>query len=447
LSSFNEIMPTRIVILSKEEKKKQQQQRSLDQPTGPPLPVPATPPAAPRPSFRASLLRELQVRTDDDLADIRGSPRLLGYLFSLMASAVMLVSVVQFYRQRGFQDDAAGTYDPYYYFSNNGLVYRWKLWGAVCVSSAGMVLSLWSVWVHLDTFVAPAWWAVAVRDGSRIEQVWIGGLLLFWAAGVHICTSTLSVGESQPNVYFATWIAFGATAMNYSVWRASSGRAETVWQREFRYPPRRRNRDSWRTSQRSEESQGADHRETTYNWLWVGFFSCIFAGAATDIYFNRDNIVLRLRGEPLNLHSHDWIIILTVVWSEVALCGLAVLLNTTWSAAASTPSCRLPRCTIPREERPEHYRCVFGWRQVEGLVILFTTGLKFWVILKYAAVDGVIPGLSNAYFGVWGSFFNGVFCFGTWLRENKNIEYIVLDAPPESDRTNGTPGNESERGT
>jgi hypothetical protein len=441
-------MPTRIVILSKEEKKKkqQQQQRTLDQSTeAPSLPVNAAPSAAaPRPSFRSSVLRGLQVRTDEGEADIRGSPRLLGYLFSMMASSVMLVSVVQFYRQRGFQDDAMVTYDPYYYFSNNGVVYRWKLWGTVSVSSAGMVLSLLSIWVHLDTLVAPDLWAVAVRDGSRIEQCWILGLLLFWAAAVHVCTSTLSVGESQPNVYFATWIAFGATAMNYSVWRESAGRKQTMWHREYSRYQRRQNRDSFRNSQRSNASQGADHRETTYNWLWIGFFSCIFAGAATDIYFNRDNIVLRFRGVPLDLLPHDWIIILTVVWSEVALCCLAVLLNTTWSAAASTPSCRLPHCTIPREDRPERYRCVFGWRQMEGLVILLTTGLKFWVILKYAAVDGVIPGLSNAYFGVWGSFFNGVFCFGTWLRENKNIEYIVIEAPHAEDRANDSPRSSRE---
>ena len=65
---------------------------------------------------------------------------------------------------------------------------------------------------------------------------------------------------------------------------------------------------------------------------------------------------------------------------------------------------------------------------MEGLLILLSTGLKFWVILRYAAVDGVIPGLSNAYFGVWGSFFNGVFCFGTWLREHENMEFLVLES-------------------
>jgi hypothetical protein len=38
---------------------------------------------------------------------------------------------------------------------------------------------------------------------------------------------------------------------------------------------------------------------------------------------------------------------------------------------------------------------------------------------------------SNAYFGVWGSFFNSVFLFGTWLKENKNIDYFVRESNDE----------------
>lgn len=53
------------------------------------------------------------------------------------------------------------------------------------------------------------------------------------------------------------------------------------------------------------------------------------------------------------------------------------------------------------------------------------------VILEYTAVGGLINGLSNAYFGAWGSFFNSVFCFGTWLKENKNIDFFVRESNEE----------------
>jgi hypothetical protein len=57
--------------------------------------------------FRSSILRELSVRGDDPNAeqdedkvrvsseDIRASPRLLGYMFCMIAALVMLVSVIQ----------------------------------------------------------------------------------------------------------------------------------------------------------------------------------------------------------------------------------------------------------------------------------------------------------------------------------------------------------------
>jgi hypothetical protein len=87
-------------------------------------------------------------------------------------------------------------------------------------------------------------------------------------------------------------------------------------------------------------------------------------------------------------------------------------------------------CSVRRSTNT--YHCIFGWRQLEGFIILTATGCKFWVILEYTGVDGVINGLSNAYFGVWGSFFNSVFAFGTWLRENKNMEYIMRESDGEN---------------
>jgi len=55
-------------------------------------------------NFRSSFLREWSERYDDDeeeemvmaTDDIRASPRLLGYLFSMIAGAVMLVSVFEY---------------------------------------------------------------------------------------------------------------------------------------------------------------------------------------------------------------------------------------------------------------------------------------------------------------------------------------------------------------
>ena len=156
-------------------------------------------------------------------------------------------------------------------------------------------------------------------------------------------------------------------------------------------------------------------RETTYNWIWTGIFSIVFAGSATDIYYNRDEIQLELEGKELNLDQKEWIIILSLLWFEVVICMLAIIFNEWFEEPWQLP-CRDRRSTS-----------TFGWRHLEGLIVLIQVGGKFYVILEYTGVDGVINGLSNAYFGVWGSFFNSVFTFGTWLRENKDTEWIARE--------------------
>jgi len=155
--------------------------------------------------------------------------------------------------------------------------------------------------------------------------------------------------------------------------------------------------------------------ETTPNWIWTAVFSGIFCGAVTDLFFNKDELVFRLQGERLQLSNSDWTIILAVIWAEFALCVLVSIINETLDR-----SCALPLLCGPRD------RVYVGWRHLEGLIALGTLGGKCWFILTYTGVDGVVNGLSNAYFGVWGSFFNSVFTFGTWLRENKTLVTLEM---------------------
>lgn len=90
---------------------------------------------------------------------------------------------------------------------------------------------------------------------------------------------------------------------------------------------------------------------------------------------------------------------LEIVWTEVAVCILSVLLN-----ESVIDSWHLP-FTVQRR-RGEPYRCACGWRQLEGLIMLAGVGAKFWVIVEFSGVAGVVNGLSNAYFGLWGTFFS-----------------------------------------
>ena len=363
-------------------------------------------------------------------ADIRASPRLMGYLFQLLACSVMLISVIPFYRGQqnekfidllaaatsaangdgdGTSSPAANSslasrifFDKRLFTSVNGPVYYWKLMGCVAVGSAGVAINLLLLLLHFDTICVPRLWFVLFRDGSKFEFIFLYLMLLFWVGALYVCTSSLSVGEVQPNVYFTTWIAFVAATVNCGVWRVSAGLPSIA------------------------EQIILDHyRETTYNWCWSFLFVLIVAGSVTDIYINREDITLRLKGKVLTLSEEAWAKILGIIWGVVGVCITAILFNHYLRQEISFQVCR--------------HKFLLGWRHVEGIVLLGLVVVFFWMIYTQTGADGIVNGLNNGYFGIWGSFFNTVFTLGTWLRENRDIEYIVWD------RTDTDNDNDSSR--
>lgn len=289
----------------------------------------------------------------------------------------------------------------------NSLVIRWKLIGALVVSAIGIGSSLLILLLHFDTVVAPKTWICVFRDGSTVERNLILLLVLFWALAVHVCTSSSSVGESQANVFFTAWVAFGAVAHNLSVWRDSAGKPLIF-----------------------EQLSGRQHqqkRKTTYNWLWTAFFSTIFAGSLTELMSSRNNPELRSGEETL---FKNWILLLIWAWVDVIICILAIAFNELFPRSSWwTSPCYVRRTT------EDNYYCVFGWQQMEGPVVLILAGFKLYFILEYTGVNGFFNGLSNPYFSVWGSLFNSLFCFATWLREYKKIHYIIR-RPRDANATN-----------
>lgn len=253
--------------------------------------------------------------------------------------------VCRFYREeiiRPGRDVKTVSHEEYYLTSGGSLVFRWKLWAAIYQSAAAVGLSLATVLAHLDTVLFPRQWVLVFRDGSRWEQFWLLFLMLVWMAGLHIATSVLSVGEYQSNVYFSAWIGFCAMALNYGLWRESAGLPSLTDRLT---------------------SEGTDSRQTTYNWIWTGIFSCIFAASATDIYYNRNDVELRYRGERLDLDRSDWVLVFSTIWTEVGVCVMAVTFN------EGLPMLRRFHCLF-RSTGVAFY----GWRQLEGLIILTAIG-------------------------------------------------------------------------
>lgn len=291
--------------------------------------------------------------------------------------------------------DAIEVNSAMYYHVSTGLLYKWKFWASLCLSACAMGLSIFTVLLHFDTIFFPKLWLSVFRDGSIAERNWILFLLLIWIVTLYATTSVLSVGEYQANAFFTAWISAAATFMTFGVWRESAGLVSLT-----------------------ENAINGLRRQTTYNWMWTFVFSFVFAVSSTDIYINRAQVELKFQGEALDVENDTWTNVLVIVWSDVLVCILVIAFNEIFVASWQFP------CQIRRSTGIYHF--VFGWRQLEVLIILIMMGLKFYGILEYTGVEGVINGLSNAYFGIWGSFFNSVFSFGTWLRENMETKNVFV---------------------
>lgn len=166
--------------------------------------------------------------------DIRASPRLLGYCIQFLASIVMLISVSTFLSEEERENYAEiwnvfnrmiGDRKELYYSNESRAVFAWKLFGCFAVSGFGTIVTLAIILVHFDTVCIPSFWLRTFRDGSKSEHVLLIALVIFWVFALHVNTSSLSVGQSQANVYFTSWILFFSAIQNYGIWRNSAGRA------------------------------------------------------------------------------------------------------------------------------------------------------------------------------------------------------------------------------
>mmetsp|Transcript_3398 Transcript_3398/g.5596 ORF Transcript_3398/g.5596 Transcript_3398/m.5596 type:complete len:396 (+) Transcript_3398:115-1302(+) len=340
--------------------------------------------------FRSTLMRSV-INTEADpnsirtavytsASDIRASPRLAGYIYILIASVVMIASVAQFYKNENFGTEIFKRlgYDDRgdFIIVGGSRVYRWKFIGAFVVACTGAVSALFVLLVHFDPFCAPNFWKKCFRDGSKYERNFLIVNCVFWGAGVHICTSSFSIGTNQPNVFFTTWIAFIASALNYDMWRLG---ADLPCLTEF---------------------VSRQRQTTIYNWSWTFVFTIITAGALTDMYVNREHYLLYQDGTPYRPPIQDWVRALSVSWSFVGIASFSIyakVMFVTW-----------------RKQ----------WSYVEGVVIATLIGLTAWACTTYTGVQGAVAGPTNAYFGIWGVFFSNLATFGTWLRETNGVSHI-----------------------
>ena len=105
-------------------------------------------------------------------------------------------------------------------------------------------------------------------------------------------------------------------------------------------------------------------------------------------------------GNPITVLNSDWNRILAVTWAAVMASALVIVAKVKWS----------------------------NWHKVcsylEGLLIAAFIGVSAWACTTFTGVQGAIRGPSNAYFGLWGTFFSSLTVFGTWLRETGGAQKL-----------------------
>jgi len=360
-------------------------------------------------NFRSSLsiksfTRDERLTVEENLpqqprpvSDIRSSPRLAGYLFTCIASGVMLASVLQFFEnkntstptvrnrqleiviaQSGGNSTETGVNDDFVNTPFNAVVQGWKLYGALTVSIFGVAAYLLIILAHMDTVIYPKLWKSFFKDGSIKERNLLCWLILFWAAALHICTSIYSVGYVQANVYFTCWICFLTACFNLNVWRAAANLPKL---------------GSVRTK-----------RETTRNWLWTCIFALATSLALSDVYVNRSHLNFVVKGVAYVPPKSEWIRGLCLTFGVFTVSALIILVNEKLDLSY--------QCKLRSLEN-----IIFNWKGCEGVILLSVIVVWGWLTAVYTGVSGAVHGPGNVYFGLWCTFFSSFITLGTWLKE------------------------------
>jgi hypothetical protein len=297
---------------------------------------------------------------------------------------VMLISVVKFDTSSnpvvGDDDEDGGRRLDQFVEVFGEKIFKYKLIGAYSVSAAGILIYLAIILAHFETIFFPEFWKSLFQDGSTGERNLLLGLIVFWAVGLFLCTSFLSVGSAQANVYFTTWIAFISSVINFGVWRISCGKVSY------------------------EDLLHNQKRATSFNWFWTVICALVSSLGASDLYANREHLADKFEGGKFDVS--DLKMGMIMAWVSVGICLVALLGNHYLTKEFSVTCC-------------QKFETTFDWRQGEVCLICMMLALYGFIIFNQ------IPEFnepSNVYFGVWGTFFSSLFTFGTWLKETNHSQ-------------------------
>ena len=333
------------------------------------------------------------------LNDISASPRLFGYCVCLVSAIVSMISSSIFYTNGTVEPPTLETVEEYYSFNasltseqkeltiawdralnnqssehffgvNGNMVRKWKVWGAIAVSSLMSLVTLLVVIAHFDSYFCPRKFRSFFADGSKSERNLLFVLIAISVCSLQTNTSRFSVGEAQANVFFSTWTSFVALIFNYELWRTNAGRHLTFQNVLFdaNFPTKR-------------------------FWLPLAIFSTIALLAFIE-HILHNNFLGVVNCNKLTFKSL-WL------WLAVFSCSLP------WGFLYYRNR-RLTDVTNPKLLWMVETTFACALVAVNGTAISNFTG----------GVSDKIPCPSNLYFGLWGAFVVAVWVLGGLLQSN-----------------------------
>mmetsp|Transcript_30002 Transcript_30002/g.45495 ORF Transcript_30002/g.45495 Transcript_30002/m.45495 type:complete len:496 (+) Transcript_30002:182-1669(+) len=382
--------------------------------------------------------------------EISSSPRLPLYLNILLSSAVNMVSVIQFWLNEDIDfslmfsrnntvessgsddtdlllttvngtwlnnntnitdlDDDDGTDGGITFVDISGLrVFRWKFVGAFVITLLGTVFSLIIVLVHFDTICFPQFWRKVFTDGSPWERNLSILQIAYWTMGVHICTSSFSIGYTQANVFFTSWIALFSAFVVYDLWRVGASLPSFL------------------------QFMASTRKTTLYNWLWAMIFAIATAGAVLDIYLTRDYyIFINDEGDFVTPTVELWYVSLVTSLVLALVCALVVLAKIHWKDSKNDYIVYFDDDYRQRRSFLNKLR----WYHLEGILIMAMVCVAGYIVLGNT-IQNFYANPSNLYFSAWGYFFSALFTLGTWMASSGTWLGNAITTPDDEEERAG----------
>lgn len=218
------------------------------------------------------------------------------------------------------------------------------------------------------------------RDGSKKELSLIWFFLILEIVNLYFATTSLSIGQFQLNIFFASWLGFLIMVRNHDIWRVGAGLSSVL------------------------KSVRNHSQSTLFWWCLVLFFSTAATASIGEFYLvsNANDQFSSYEENTLGSYLNEflkefnkWGFLFSVLLSTMAISLISIIINITIKSILAL----------------KFWRCIEGWL-LFVLMVLWVYAASNFTSRRFFLIRPC-----NEYFGVWGTFLSSARGFGAWIGE------------------------------